>query len=630
MMSDSPALSVLMPILNSKTYLREAVDSVLGQTFQNFELIVIEESSIESTSQFWNEYQSRDPRLRVTVQPGTGAASALNHGLSLARANWIAQHDSDCVSYPARFDRQLQFLEKNSDCLLLGTGFELFGRFEPGKRRYYPVTHEQICDDLIHWNSLCHGSVVYHRDFVRDLGGYRAIPEVQHIEDYDLWVRIASRHRIANLPECLYRVRLHPEARFKIYHKLQQRNTKRFIETIRKNRTYQSFWRVPGYNPINWTFVPLVKSKRRERQFVANTATQIFRSISTFWRLGEYRASLMRLQTALRYRPREFANGMFKRTIYKWIPGIFRRGSSYLAGTVGSPFKSIRYRGLRREVWRLYLKYIRPLQGKDVNLRPAPSSDVPIDVVIPATDKDAETLPLVINSVREFVRHPLGTIHIVAPESARLRTISMERGCRFILENDVVPIRKSDIVYHVKGWDRSGWMLQQLIKLNGDKISGNEHFLVLDADTIFAKPVVFKVDEKVILNCSDECHRPYYAMIHRLLDGIRISPFSFVAHHMLMEKSKLRLLKAEVESKSGMKWHEAILKYVDRNEVSSFSEYETYGNFCSNRFPNQVHVDYWFNLSMHRIKLSPNGGFDRSLIPRMRVKCVSFHDYNDG
>src|SRR4051794_19507342 len=97
-------------------------------------------------------------------------------------------------------------------------------------------------------------------------------------------------------------------------------------------------------------------------------------------------------------------------------------------------------------------------------------SDVPLDILIPAIPKDYPTLPSVINSVREHVRHPIGDIFLIAPDSPEIRLIAERYGCLFCNESNQLPIKKSDINYTWQKIDRSGWIFQQLLKLNGDQL----------------------------------------------------------------------------------------------------------------------------------------------------------------
>jgi FkbM family methyltransferase len=246
------------------------------------------------------------------------------------------------------------------------------------------------------------------------------------------------------------------------------------------------------------------------------------------------------------------------------------------------------------------LAYGRRLAGLDVNMRAgAPSSELPVDIVIPVGSDDLEVVPAAIASWREHLRHPLGAIHLVARPDPEVRAVCDRLGVRLINEAAAVRIPRDDIDYGPGGVDRSGWLLQQLVKLSADELTEADHVLVADADTVLLRPQVFEHRGRVILSQSDEYHRPYRDAYRRLLGEEPRSVLSFVSHSMLLARTTLRRLRAELEERHGMPWDEAILAAVDRTELSGFSEYELYGNYCLARHV-PVTLAYWFNVSLPR------------------------------
>lgn len=212
----------------------------------------------------------------------------------------------------------------------------------------------------------------------------------------------------------------------------------------------------------------------------------------------------------------------------------------------------------------------------------------PIDILIPAIEKDLVTLPFVIDSLRKMVRHPLGRIYIVSPRSHLMERLCREKGCTFVDETTVLPITKKDIRYRSAKWDRSGWMYQQLLKLAGDSVVRNRRFLVADADTVLIRPHVFRKDGKTVFY-SRRWSQPEYFRAYRKLLGRGVSaPRSFVAHYMLLDRVWLKRLKKTLESRHGMPWYAAILKHIDTSNMFAFSEFETYGNYLYQHSPGQV------------------------------------------
>lgn len=207
------------------------------------------------------------------------------------------------------------------------------------------------------------------------------------------------------------------------------------------------------------------------------------------------------------------------------------------------------------------------------------SSGLTLDVVIPAIPKDLGTLPYVIDSVRKYVEHPLGRIYVVAPDSERIRAVCRRKGCVFVYEGTVLPLRKSDIVYRSKRWERSGWLYQQLLKLGSSAFVRQRHYLVIDADTVLIRPHRFMIDGRQVFYCRSWSQPEYFVAYRKLLGRKPPRPRSFVTHYMLFDRERLQALKSRIETRHGTKWYKAILAVIDRRQQFGFSEYETYGNY---------------------------------------------------
>lgn len=201
-----------------------------------------------------------------------------------------------------------------------------------------------------------------------------------------------------------------------------------------------------------------------------------------------------------------------------------------------------------------------------------------IDILIPAIDKDLAALPYVIDGLRKHVKHPIGKIYVVSPDSKRIRSLCMRKKCAFVNETAVLPITKRDIHYRSRTWDRSGWLYQQLLKLNGDTICSRD-FLVADADTVLIRPHRFRAKGKTVFYFRGWSQPEYFNTYRKLLGRQRSAPRSLVTHYMLFERAKLRQLKRTIEAKHGMPWFRAIIRSIDRTKQFGFSEFETYGNF---------------------------------------------------
>lgn len=204
----APAVTVLLAVFNGGPLLRLSIDSVLAQTFADFELLVIDDGSTDATPAILRGYN--DARLRVVVnERNLGLTRSLNRGLAEARGALIARQDADDLSDSGRLAQQVAFLRENPEVRLLGSSawrIDSAGRVTGAND--LPCTHDAIRWASVLDNPFLHTSVMFHRETaLAEFGGYDERFAI--CQDYDLWNRIAARHRVANLPARLVRMREH-------------------------------------------------------------------------------------------------------------------------------------------------------------------------------------------------------------------------------------------------------------------------------------------------------------------------------------------------------------------------------------------------------------------------------------
>jgi len=201
----APAVSVLMSVRDGAPWVAAAIDSVLGQTLTDLELIVVDDGSTDDTPMLLTRV--RDPRLVVERQPHGGLTRALGRGLALARAPLVARLDADDLARPDRLERQHAFLAAHPEVGLLGAAARVVdeaGR-EVGEVRP-PEDDATLRRMLIRRNPFVHSSIIARRALVAQAGGYD--PDFAVAQDYDLWLRLAPLTRMANLAEPLVTRRL--------------------------------------------------------------------------------------------------------------------------------------------------------------------------------------------------------------------------------------------------------------------------------------------------------------------------------------------------------------------------------------------------------------------------------------
>jgi glycosyltransferase involved in cell wall biosynthesis len=208
MSNQVPRITLLMPVFNGEKYLREALDSLLQQTFSDFELLVIDDGSSDGSADIVRSY--RDSRIRFEQnERNLGLITTLNRGLDLARGEFIARMDCDDISLPNRLERQIRFMEEHPEVGVIGTWFEKI-------RDNGTITVKIPADDatirffLIFDNAFLHSSILLRRSLL-ERHGLRFDADFPYAEDYEFWVRCASYTQVANIPEVLVRYRDHSE-----------------------------------------------------------------------------------------------------------------------------------------------------------------------------------------------------------------------------------------------------------------------------------------------------------------------------------------------------------------------------------------------------------------------------------
>lgn len=208
-----PAISVIMAVRDAERFLDDALGSVLGQTRQDFEVIVIDDGSTDRSAELLARWVTKDGRIRVVRQEPRGLAAALNHAAGLARGAYLARHDADDVSHPERFARQIERLEGEPDLVALGSGIEvidangvLVGRLTVAHGR--DAVRRGIATARV---TPVHGSMVIRRMAFARMGGYREAFRAS--QDFDLWLRFLDTGApLDNLAEPLYRWRRHADS----------------------------------------------------------------------------------------------------------------------------------------------------------------------------------------------------------------------------------------------------------------------------------------------------------------------------------------------------------------------------------------------------------------------------------
>ncbi|MEO5998180.1 MAG: glycosyltransferase [Chitinophagaceae bacterium] len=229
-----PLVTVLMPVYNAEKYLEEAIDSILQQTLTDFELLIIDDASVDSSVQIINRYN--DPRIRlVKNENNLGISATLNRGIEMCSTELIARMDADDISYPTRLQKQYDYFQTNQDCTLLATWTR---EITPDKQlvptgkinsdyHYYVLTF-QCC--------IYHPTVMYKRSEVMNVGMYNT----PYSEDFELWWQLSRRYKIASLNEVLLDYRLSDESLCRVTKKSEY-ETSQYTQVLRNIHYYTGY-----------------------------------------------------------------------------------------------------------------------------------------------------------------------------------------------------------------------------------------------------------------------------------------------------------------------------------------------------------------------------------------------------
>jgi glycosyltransferase involved in cell wall biosynthesis len=208
----TPRISVVLAVRNGERHLDASVRSILDQSFDDFELIVVDDGSTDATPAILSALRSADARVAIVRQEHRGLAAALNTGIERARGVYVARQDADDISRRDRFERQAAYLDRVPSIAAVGSTVDVIDRSGVLVGSLVAARGPQaVKRGLLTLRSTpVHGSMMMRRSAIQSFGGYR--PAFPASQDYDLWLRLSERFDIDNLPDPLYRWRLAPES----------------------------------------------------------------------------------------------------------------------------------------------------------------------------------------------------------------------------------------------------------------------------------------------------------------------------------------------------------------------------------------------------------------------------------
>lgn len=227
---EAPLVTVLMPVYNAGIYLEDAIKSILNQTFRDFEFLIINDGSTDTSLETIKSFN--DSRINlVNNEINLKLIKSLNLGLKLAKGKYIVRMDADDISLPTRLEKQIEFLTTNLEYGLLGSWFEDFGENVKSKIVRYSSDDATIRIKHLHQTHISHPTAVIKKEIVQNNNIFFDEASV-HGEDYDFWVRVSQYCKISNFPEVLVRKRDHPQ-------NITNLHANKMKETCTKVKMYQ-------------------------------------------------------------------------------------------------------------------------------------------------------------------------------------------------------------------------------------------------------------------------------------------------------------------------------------------------------------------------------------------------------
>jgi glycosyltransferase involved in cell wall biosynthesis len=212
MTSSFPAISVLMPVYNGEKYLKEAIQSILSQSFKDFEFIIVDDGSKDKSWEIIQEYKKIDKRIiPIKNSENLRTSKTLNRGLREINGKYMVRMDADDWSYPDRLEKQFMYMEQNEDIGVSGGTIEICNQnLEVLNKRRYPLTDKEARDIIFRYSPFAHPATIWKTSVIKKAGGYNE--NIPLSQDYELYFRIGKLAKFGNLPDTILKLRTHQDS----------------------------------------------------------------------------------------------------------------------------------------------------------------------------------------------------------------------------------------------------------------------------------------------------------------------------------------------------------------------------------------------------------------------------------
>lgn len=248
-------VSVVMSVYNGEKHLAKAIASILNQTFSDFEFIIINDGSNDSSELIIRKFAIQDERIMVISRENHGLTRSLNEGIKLAKGEYVARMDADDIAFPKRLEKEVDYLDNHPEVGLVSCFARVINDCdqEIGEHRP-PVVHNEIRKRSFFAGQLCHPAAVFRKTLWAELGGYDE--KVLYAQDYELWFRLMAGYKVANIPEFLFYWRNSASGIGRTKEKEQRQFAQKARLAAIKNRLYPYYYLLFLPWPYVRTFIP--------------------------------------------------------------------------------------------------------------------------------------------------------------------------------------------------------------------------------------------------------------------------------------------------------------------------------------------------------------------------------------
>lgn len=247
------SLTVIMPVYNCEKFLAEAIESILNQTYSNFELHIINDGSTDQSQRVIDLYKDRDARIMAFTQSNQGLINTLNKAMNSVTTKYIARMDGDDVAHPKRLETQLNYLEANPTISLVGTSVKYCNESldQTLEIAHFPTSHNVILWKMLHTTGIAHATIVIRTESFKASKGYNA--DALYVEDYDFFVTNKDHLKYANLQKVLYTYRKQSESVSQKYS---------FQQKLNHDALFKQYMQSITESPISDTVVAFLRTHK--------------------------------------------------------------------------------------------------------------------------------------------------------------------------------------------------------------------------------------------------------------------------------------------------------------------------------------------------------------------------------